>query len=384
MTNLEQDQPYTRPATGLPTGHDEGLSPLSPVDISRVRTLDDFAKEIKKTSFDGGEVGNAVDVLTEMVMDKDTFVVMTVSGAMTPAKMSYVMCDMIDKGMVQAVVSTGALMAHGFVEAAGMAHFRVPKGLSDEELYKKGYNRIYTALEPESNLDEVEKKLNEILSTLDANKILSSRLITEKIGEHLDKHVPGRGILKSAFRKGVPVFVPAFTDSELGLDVGLINQSRREQGLPRFRFDPFLDLDFYSELIKHQVGKKLAIFTIGGGVPRNWAQQIGPYIDLQQKRSVTQTEIDPVMFHYAVRITPEPVGLGGLSGCTYEEGKSWGKFWPNGKFAEVPFDATLAWPLITGATIQRIGRKKIMKDVFTGKKALRAITKIVEDKYYGN
>ena len=37
----------------------------------------------------------------------------------TIAKMGLVLCDMIDGGWVQSVVSTGALMAHGFVEATG-------------------------------------------------------------------------------------------------------------------------------------------------------------------------------------------------------------------------------------------------------------------------
>jgi len=38
--------------------------------------------------------------------------------------MGLVFCDLIESGIVKAVVSTGALMAHGLVEATGLSHFR--------------------------------------------------------------------------------------------------------------------------------------------------------------------------------------------------------------------------------------------------------------------
>jgi len=97
------------------------------------------------------------------------------------------------------------------------------------------------------------------------------------------------------------------------------------------------------------------IFTIGGGVPRNWAQQIGPYVDIANVRLGIQ--IPPPRFQYGVRICPEPVHWGGLSGCTYSEGISWGKFVPvedDGRYAEVYADATLAWPLLMKAVFEEL------------------------------
>ena len=83
--------------------------------------------------------------------------VLTLSGAMTIAKMGKVIAKMIDAGMVQAVVSTGALMAHGLSEAVGMVHYRHDPRMSDEELFDKGYNRVYDTLEMEANLNYVEE-----------------------------------------------------------------------------------------------------------------------------------------------------------------------------------------------------------------------------------
>ena len=148
--------------------------------------------------------------------------------------------------------------------------------------------------------------------------------------------------------------MPAFTDSELGLDVAIYNVKRAVKKGAALPFNPFLDLDDFTDRIRPR--ETLGIFTIGGGVPRNWAQQVGPYLDIRRKR----LQIDEPLrrYKYAVRICPEPDHWGGLSGCSYSEGVSWGKFVPEsegGRFAEVFADATIAWPLVVRAVIERLG-----------------------------
>jgi deoxyhypusine synthase len=160
-------------------------------------------------------------------------------------------------------------------------------------------------------------------------------------------------VLSSAAERDVPVYVPAFTDSELGLDLAIANHLRVRAGRPAFSFDPFLDLDDYSERIRRQ--KTLGIFTIGGGVPRNWAQQVGPYLEILRSRLGKDEAV--CRFKYGVRICPEPVHWGGLSGCSYSEGVSWGKFVPEaegGRFAEIFADATIALPLLVRAVMERL------------------------------
>ncbi len=62
-----------------------------------------------------------------------------------------------------------------------------------------------------------------------------------------------RGILKSAFEKNVPVFVPAFSDSEIGLDFALHNRWRRKNNMPTLHWDPFEDLEYYAETLLKQI-----------------------------------------------------------------------------------------------------------------------------------
>ena len=336
-------------------GLEDNLVPLEPLDLSKINDFDDMLHAQSLTAFGGRTVGEAVDTLFKMVLDKDTFVVLTLSGAMTPAKMGLVICEMIERDFVHAIVSTGALMTHGFVESSGKAHFKHDIKMNDSELYQKGYNRIYDVIELEKNLDDVEEIVNEVLNGLDKNIILGSRVLTEKLGEWLTKNIKGRGILKSAYDRNVPVYIPADTDSELGLDVYIYMLRSVIEGKEPFKFNPILDLQHYAELINQQ--KKLAIITIGGGVPRNWAQQIAPLLELIQGRmpqGKAPKHIHGIRFSYGLRICPEPVNWGGLSGCPYSEGVSWGKMDPEGTFTEVLQDATVVWPWILKATMQRL------------------------------
>src|SRR5580693_9297022 len=83
---------------------EDRLTPIFPLDLVR---------SMGQTAYTARQIGDAADVLEAMARDKDCFIVMTLSGALTVGKMGLVFCDLVDAGIVKAIVSTGALMAHG-------------------------------------------------------------------------------------------------------------------------------------------------------------------------------------------------------------------------------------------------------------------------------
>lgn len=342
------------PVRRLHDPSEDRLIPTVPLDLSKIRSIDGLVRAMGQTAFTARQIGDGADVLEAMARDKECCVVLTLSGALTVAKMGLIICDLIDSGIVRAIVSTGALMAHGLVEAMGRSHFRYDPRMNDAELFAMGYNRVYDSLEPEVNLDHVEEVVQTLLRRWNPEEPLCSWKLHRAMGEHLVRTMRGRGILKSAYEKNVPVFVPAFTDSELGIDLALENRRREKQGLPRLRYDPYLDFNYFAEFLLSK--KRLGIFTIGGGVPRNWAQQFGVYVELLGRRGYERLGLK--RYQYGLRICPEPVHWGGLSGSTYSEAVSWGKFVPpeeGGRFAEVLEDATVALPLVVGAVLERLG-----------------------------
>src|SRR4051812_13502407 len=71
----------------LGTGESDGLEPVLPLDLQSVKTVDDLVRGLSSTAFAGRRCGEAADVLETMVRDPDCAVVLTISGAMTIAKM---------------------------------------------------------------------------------------------------------------------------------------------------------------------------------------------------------------------------------------------------------------------------------------------------------
>ena len=349
-------------------GAADGLTPLEPLDVMNIHDFDEMLQAMSKTAFGGRNVGEAAEALEAMITDPDCSVVLTLSGAMTVAKMNLVITEMVERGWVQAVVSTGALITHGLVELAGMTHYKAQGVVNDEELYEKGYNRVYDTYEMEKNLNDLAGILREVFDELPRGDRFGSYELLHRIGRFLAR--PGRrGILSACYRSNVPVYIPAFIDSELALDVAtwLVGRDLKEkadldvgEAIANMRsdFDPFRDLAHYVQIITKS--PTLGIFTIGGGAPRNWAQQAPPFLDIINHALEVNQRLN--RFKYGVRICPEPAHFGGLSGCTYSEGVSWGKFVPpseGGRFAEVMADATMVWPLMLKGVIQRLEKKGV-------------------------
>jgi deoxyhypusine synthase len=302
------------------------------------------------------QVAQGAKALQVMVNDRECVRFLTVSGAMTVGKMDLIIADMIELGLVQAISSTGALMAHGLVSSIGLKHYKYNPKCDDTELARRKLNRVTDTLEPETNLDTVEEVVGKVIEKVDGREMLSPTVLNKLIGKYLAENYPReRGILKSAYLHGVPVFVPAFVDSELGNDIYIHNLKRRRRGKKPILMD--LEQDS-KELIRLVTGsKRFGIFSIGGGVPRNNVQNVAPLIEIINQR------LGPTFpnrrFSYGVRICPDKPHFGHLSGCTYSENESWRKADKNGIYAEVLADATQVWPFLVKYVMEKKARAVI-------------------------
>ena len=234
-------------------------------------------------------------------------------------------------------------MAHGLVSSIGLKHYKYNPAYDDTALARHKLNRVTDTLEPESNLDTVEKVVGKVLNRVSGGRSISPSLLHRAIGKYLAEYYPNdRGILKSAYLHGVPVFVPAFVDSELGNDLYIHNIRRRRSGRKPILMDLERDSKALIELVTNK--KRFGILTIGGGVPRNNVQNVAPLIEIINERlGKTYPER---RFTYGVRVCPDRPHFGHLSGCTYSENESWRKAVKNGVYAEVLADATQVWPFL--------------------------------------
>ncbi len=121
------------------------------------------------------QVARGAKALEAMTNDKNAVRFLTVSGAMTVGKMDLIICDMIEQGLIHAISSTGALMAHGLVSSIGLKHYKYNPKYDDTELARRKLNRVTDTLEPETNLDTVEEVIGKVIEKIDGKADCSAR-----------------------------------------------------------------------------------------------------------------------------------------------------------------------------------------------------------------
>ncbi len=345
----------------------EQLRSLEGMELNAVQDFDQLLQRMARTSFQGRNLGRAAEVLELMFSEPDNLVVLTISGALTIAQQGPIFVELIRSGLVQVVVGTGALLTHDVVENMGLDHYEAP-ATSDEEAAVKGICRIFDSAELETSLDAFDKfmegKLELMVPALVGGEPEGSAGFCRRLGQLLLEHFPQRrSIISAAAEAGIPVYIPAFTDSEMALNLFhrmVVENKGSARPLDDVRivpFNQFVDLLEFTRLVERHREGRLCIFTLGGGAPRNWAQQVAPTLDIMKLDGL---QVHAPLYARGVRICPDPPSWGHLSGCTYSEGVSWAKFESEddgGRFAEVLADATLVLPLLVKGVLQRLCKK---------------------------
>jgi deoxyhypusine synthase len=293
-------------------------------------TVGDLARELEASgAFNGGSLAKACRVTEAMFRDEKATTFMGLAGAMVPAGMGGIVSDLIDQGYVDVLVSTGANLVHDMVEAIGCRHYHGSAECSDNDLRRKGINRIYDVYVSDDAFTRFEEFIQGVFGGLAEGTVISTSELLGFVGKNLPS-----GILATAARRGVPVYCPAVQDSVFGLQFSLFTQTHNVV-VDAFRdMKGFLDRCFTS-------GSAGALL-VGGGVPKNFIFQ--------------GMLLAPHGFTYAVQLTGDRPDLGGLSGATLDEARSWGKLTAEAQGVTVYGDATITLPVIAAAVLERLSR----------------------------
>ncbi len=323
------------------TKKDELLSErLHQVDLKRATTIAELVEQFRKGAFQSRALGTAAAILEEALEDPvRPTMFLGVAGAMVPGGMRKVISDMIRDGLVDVLVTTGAIAYHDFYEGLGHHHYRGHPGMDDVLLREHFIDRIYDSLADEAVFRDIDAMMAEIAEGLEP-RAYSTREFMEILGTRLDDET---SIVRAAYTHGIPYFVPTYHDS--GLGIGLVSHlvSRAERGEEPARIDLVRDNYELAQIFWKSSGR--AEFLIGGGVPKNYIQPA----------EITAETLghEPGGFDYAVQLTMDVPYWGGLSGATFDESKSWGKIQPDARTVQVYVEATIGLPLIVGYLLQR-------------------------------
>ncbi|MDO8840864.1 deoxyhypusine synthase [Methanocalculus sp.] len=280
-------------------------------------------------AYNGGSLAEAVSITEAMFSDPLTTRFFGLAGAMVPAGMGGIVSDLLECGYIDILVSTGANLTHDIIEAIGCHHYHGTEICDDVDLRHEEINRIYDVYLPTEAFEHFEEFMQRVYSELPKGAVISISDLLQHIGERLKS-----GILATAARKGIPVYCPAIQDSMVGLQYWLFSQTNR------VTIDAFADMT--SLMNRCFSAERAGAFIVGGGVPKNFIFQ-----------SMLMTENG---FSYAVQLTGDRPDLGGLSGATLDEARSWGKITEEARAMTVYGDATITLPLIIAATLERLGQ----------------------------
>jgi len=268
---------------------------------------------MRKMSFSSRDTANATDILMRMVNDKDCTNILTLAGSTSAAGCMQVYVDMVKNKMVDVIVSTGAsIIDMDFFEAIGFKHYRGRMDLLDSELRKNYVDRIYDTFIDEEELQNCDAAIKTVADSLEPRPYSSREFIWE-LGKYLTKHsVKKNSLIQTAYEMGVPIFCPAFSDCSAGFGLAMHQWEHPDKHVSIDSVKDFLELT----KIK-MAATTTGLFMIGGGVPKNFAQ------DTVVCAEVLGKEVP--MHQYAVQITVADVRDGACSSSTLKEASSWGK-----------------------------------------------------------
>lgn len=280
-------------------------------------------------AYNGGSLSRAADIWEQMLSDREATKFFGLAGAMVPAGMGGIVSDLIKAGRIDVLVSTGANLTHDIIEAIGCHHFHGTAFCNDIELRHDEINRIYDVYLPNDAFEHFEEFMQEVFGQLEPGSTISISGLLEHIGKNTKS-----GILHTAARNKIPVYNPAVQDSMIGLQYWLFSQTNK------ITVDAFADMQ--SLMDRCFTATRAGAMLVGGGVPKNFILQ-----------SMLMT---PNGFRYAIQLTGDRPDLGGLSGATLDEARSWGKITEDAQAVTVYGDATITLPVLAAAVTERLAK----------------------------
>jgi deoxyhypusine synthase len=310
------------------TKQDLLANPVKHIDVTKfdARPIIDSYRDM---AYSSRTLAKAADIYSMMLADKGCAVVVTLAGSLVSAGLKKALITLIENNCIDAIVSTGAnIVDQDFFEGLGFKHYIAPGSpeappVDDMTLRNMMIDRIYDTYIDEDDLRACDDTTKKIFDSF-APGSYSSREFIDAMGAYLVKNHPkNESLVKTCHQKRVPIFCPAFSDCSAGFGIVLHQVEKQEEGKPFVAFDSGADFRELTE-IKFQ-SKDTGLLMLGGGVPKNFAQDIVVAAELLVERRGGKARGDVTMHKYAVQMTVADSRDGALSGSTLREACSWGK-----------------------------------------------------------
>lgn len=312
--------------------------PVRPVRLKAGKTVRELVEDMQEMSMQARNLGTCAGILRDMLEDPERpTVFLGLAGPLIAAGLRRVLRDLVAEGIVDVVVSTGAILYQDVFQARGHRHYRGSPEADDRLLRDLRINRIYDTYVDEDLFWETDLWCGRVADELPSGPH-SSRDFLESLADRLDDP---ESILVQCRRRGVPVFCPAINDSSIG--IGLTEHHRRcaAAGRTPLMIDSIRDNYEVAQIVARS--RKTAAIFVAGGVPKNYindATVMGYLFGVKRAHA------------YAIQVTTAVTQDGGLSGSTLSEARSWGKVGKNARVAMAWVEPSVSLPLLAAYALE--------------------------------
>jgi deoxyhypusine synthase len=321
------------------------------------------AVELLEHAF-GAYVGRQERTAFELMrrsVDENSAVFLTLSGAMTPAGLHQsCLIPLVEAGVISCITTTGANLYHDAHRVIGHAIREVNPNAGDLQYRLARIIRIYDLGFWEEALLDTDRLFSALMRKSEYQRKMTTPELHWLLGRDIDAiekklKVKQPSLLSTCYRQGVPIFVGAVQDGSIFLNVVKL---RRLLGA-EFKLEIDINEDVYAmaavqHYCRHHFDQRLAIWILGGGVPKNYTLQGEPLLDQILTVPTQGFDID-------VQFCVDPVDNGALSSCPAGEGHTWGKVSVDAVetgSVYVHTDVTAVFPWLTHALLSLKGSRR--------------------------
>jgi deoxyhypusine synthase len=267
--------------------------------------------------FEARALHRGASLFRRMIEENDT-IWLGIAGAGIAGGMGGMIISLIEAGHIDVICSTGAQIYHDLHFAFALPVKAVSSHMDDDALRERGDTRIYDiGIREKETLEEQDNIIRAFIRDNHAqlnSQPLSSWQFNYQLGKWASKRAqyPERSYTIAAAAYDIPIFWDSMSNHSIAMNLARTDR----EGYP-------VTLSAQNDIIHSAAivldAARTGFIILGGGGPKNFIQQTGP----------TLSQILDMPYDGAERglqISTANEREGSLSGCTFGEGVTWGKY----------------------------------------------------------
>lgn len=330
---------------------------IIPPFISKGMSISDLVDVLGQTCFEARNVYRAGRLYKRMIDDGD-IIWLGIAGAGVAGGMGGMLIALMDAGFVDVICSTGAQVYHDLHFAFDLPVKAISPHHDDDVLRQHGDTRIYDiGIRDKETLDAQDEIIRNFIREHYERHLAAGPLSSWEFNFHLGSWVlansqyPERSFVARAAELGIPIFWDSLANHSIAMNLVLTDR----KGLP---ITLSAQKDIFDSAAIAFAAEQTGFMVLGGGGPKNFIQQTGPTISQILKIKFDGAE-------RGIQIGTANEKEGSLSGCTFSESVTWGKYRQasEDKLVQIWGEYSLIFPLLAAYVLDNCEKRPLQRMV---------------------